>query len=188
MASARLYPKSEIKKTVKTAFKKGNKASKGISKAGNSNTTVREIKNLRKIDNTLIVSYITVNSHLTRQELEKRLATERVTSLEEAIVNQLITASRGGLDSLNFILDRLVGKVTTKVEITKPDPFENKTVEELNQMKRQLEDEAREVIDIEINYSPRSQEQIKQLEAAQQNDSSKEATETRITDPADTSQ
>lgn len=171
--SIRLNARKKRDKT-KTSFKKGNKAAQGHSNKGLTSPGRKEVKQLRKIDNILVVSYLTVNSHKNQTELRDHIKDPNISSLERAIATTIHHASNGSLDCLNFVLDRLIGRVTNKLEVTRPDPYADKTIEELEQIKLQLENQAREVIYVEFTHSDRAQQQNKQLETAL-NDGSKEA-------------
>lgn len=164
MASARLYPKYEPKKKSSGSFKKQDKRinKKGLRKG--ASTTQKEQREIKKIDNAVIVGYITLNSHYTVKDLKKKMQDPNTSVLEQSVCAMLTASALGSKDHFSFILDRLVGKVPQTVKIDKPDPFEGKSVEDLIEMKKQLEQSARDTLEAEIAFNSRVQNQIATFE------------------------
>jgi hypothetical protein len=112
---------------------------KPISERKYKSTYDKDTLIAKKIDKITMVQYLTLNSHLTPQELKEKLKNERVSSLERIVIRMILNGVvLGSIDTLNFIFDRLVGKVTNKIEVSKPDELEEKSLEELIEMKKQL--------------------------------------------------
>lgn len=91
-------------------FPKGHKISVGNKgpKGGIASYDAEELAK-RKIDNSLVSRYITVNSHLTRLQLEERLVDPNISIFEERIIKSLL-----GQDSalaFSEMVNRVAGKV-----------------------------------------------------------------------------
>jgi len=114
----------------------------------------------RKVDHNLLSRYFTLNSHLTEDELRERLESgERITILEKRIILALLGDRDADLD---FIFNRMAGKVPDVVRHGKEDPFSNMSIEELIQRKRELEDSNRQT----LKYIEAEQERQRQIESA----------------------
>lgn len=116
----------------------GNKARKGL--------TAQEREQLLaiKVDSNLVKNYLTLNSHLTPEELVHRLKHEKVSALEAMLIKSFLKAyNTGDFNVVNQILDRIVGKTPNVIQHGMVNPLEGKSVEELKEMKRQLESQNR---------------------------------------------
>lgn len=146
----------KLKKTIKEkkpkGFQKGNTV--GIGNKKNKTSYDAEQLLLKKIDNTTIVNYLTLNSHLTENQLEQRLKDPTISSLEKGIVKQFLEISKhGSMGSLQFVLERLVGKPKQEIELSKKDPLKDLSQEELLEMKREIEIQNRKTMQyLEANH------------------------------------
>ena len=133
-------PSKNPRKKNASSFKKGadpRRCTKGVPK-GTPSYDAEELA-VRKIDKGMVSRYLTVNSHLTKDQLKAKLKNEQVPILEHAVISSLIRAATSGdYYVLDNIFDRMVGKVPNKIEHAKADPFEGKSIDELMQMKREL--------------------------------------------------
>lgn len=124
-------------------FEKGNKASKG-KKKGIASYDAEELA-ARKIDNSIINRYLTINSHLTEEQLLARLDDPKITIFEKRIVKSLL-----GWDSaLSFesIVERLGGKVPEEhVHRVKRTAYDDMSVSELEEEKRKLSEVNRKTL------------------------------------------
>ena len=99
----------------KGMFQKGNPLAKGTKRTRTAPNTLAIVSNV-KIDKALIDRYLTANSHMTVDQLIRRLNLGDVSVLEGMLIKGLLKAYRtGDPHNLNFFLDRLVGKVPTRV-------------------------------------------------------------------------
>lgn len=100
----------------KGMFQKGNKKQpKGSEITRTAPATVASVTNAR-VDKALVDRYLRVNSHLTVEQLITRLKLEGVSVLEGMLIKSMLKAYRtGDPHNVNFILDRLIGKVPTRV-------------------------------------------------------------------------
>ncbi len=150
----------------KTSFKKGNKAAKGVGGREGKPTVDREERLLKKIDAGMITRYLTLNSHLTVQEMQKKLKSAKDISMLEymTIRGMIVAAQTGDTNRINFFYDRLIGKVPQKITHGLDDPYEGKSTEELIEMKRKLEASGRQTVK-HIEQLPRMKEQAAEVEA-----------------------
>lgn len=140
-------------------FQKGNTVGIGTRKGTVSYDAEQLL--LKKIDNTTITNYITLNSHLTEAQLNARLRDKSISSLEKGIVRGLLEISKkGSLGFMSFYLDRLVGKPKQEIELSKKDPLKDLSPEELLEMKRELEAANRNTMTYLEKNHPRVQAQI----------------------------
>lgn len=117
----------------------------------------------RRIDNHVVNRYLTLNSHLTEEELEDRLKDPKITMFEKRIVKSIL----GTDEALAFseIVNRLAGKVPDKIEHSAVSKFSNMTTEELLNEKRRLNEANRETMDrIERDTEERKRLQIESLQ------------------------
>ena len=129
--------KKSVKKNPK-GFQKGNKLSQG--KIKDSIGYDRQALIAKKIDAALITQYITLNSHLTPQQLERRLKTEKVSAIERMLINTLLYVSKTvDVQCMNFVLDRLVGKAIQPIQHMSSDKYDGMTVEQLLQLKADVQ-------------------------------------------------
>ena len=130
--------KTEYKR--KNTFKKGNK--KSVGNKGRKGLTPIEKEQLLaiKVDSNLVKNYLTLNSHLTPEELVNRLQYERVSALEAMLIKSFLKAyNTGDFQMVNQILDRMIGKTPNVINHGMVNPLDGKSVEELQKMKRELE-------------------------------------------------
>lgn len=169
-------PKLKIVKPKKPkGFQKNNKLTppraKGITQYD------REQLILKKIDNVTVVNYITLNSHLTREQLEYRITKEKPSAIEGMLIRGLLRAyDTGDIHQMNFYLDRLVGKVATTLKHEVANPFKDVPTEELIKQKEQLAVIGRRTMDLYEQTSERFQAQEKLVNGS---------TEQTITEPVD---
>ncbi len=158
---------SKNKKT-KTSFKKGNKIAAGNKSKAGQIASDREERLTRKVDAGLVQRYITVNSHLTVDEMKERLHDHnrgQISFLEYMIIRTMVVCAQTGDPArLNTIIDRIAGKVPQKVTHGVDDPFEGKSNEELIDIKRKLEATNRQSLKY-AEQTPRVIEQSKEVEA-----------------------
>jgi len=103
------------------------------------------------LSNTLLARYINANLALTVPELHLKLRDCTCSALEAAILAILIKAIANGDDqALEALIQRVIGKVKTEVELHNKSKFDSMSTEELIRLKR----------DLDINNS----QTIKQLE------------------------
>lgn len=126
-------------KKTRTSFAKGNRAANGKrNRAGTPSWDRQELAAI-SIDKSMIKRYLNLNFHLTIAELRAKKRSGRCSALEATIIEILIKACENGDHfKLDFLLDRLVGKVPQKVETETVDPYADKTLEELTAMKNAL--------------------------------------------------
>jgi hypothetical protein len=129
------------KKRNATSFQPGNQASKGVRGRAGKVTMSYDADELaaRTIDKALVNKYFTVNSHLTLNQLREKYRSPNLSALEGMIVKSMILgAEQGDTGRIDFFLDRLIGKVPQKVDVTKTNRFENMTLEQLQAEKARL--------------------------------------------------
>lgn len=168
------------KRKNQTSYKKGKKPTGGAPKQRSSYD--REALLAKKIDNVVITNYLTLNSHLSEEQLQKRLKEPNLSSLEKALIKNLIFAADGAdIQRLTFVLDRLVGKPKQEIELSKKDPLKDLSPEQLLEMKRELEKSNRQSMDLLEKTNPRVQQQLKQYD-----EQLREITNTDSTEPSKT--
>ena len=108
--------KRKVTKSHSGHFKKGNKMqSKGTRKTQTSPSTLNKVSNI-KIDKALVDRYLTANSHMSVEGLIERLQLGGVSILEGMLIKGMLKAYRtGDPHNLSFFLDRLIGKVPTRI-------------------------------------------------------------------------
>lgn len=128
----------------------------------------REERLARKIDTSMVVRYVTLNSHLTVEEIKSRLNDRnrgKISFLEYMILRcMVVCAQTGDTNRLDMILDRLIGKVPQKTIHAVEDPLEGKEMDELLKMKRDLEETNRKTLQ-HIEKLPAIQQKSNTLEA-----------------------
>lgn len=123
-----------------TSFKPGVALQKGVANRKGLAAYDADELATRTIDKQMVSRYLMVNSHLTKDQIKARLATGQVSMLESMVMRTMLRCYYSGeVGILDFFLDRIVGKVPNKVEHTKADPYEGKTLEELQAEKLRLE-------------------------------------------------
>jgi len=109
----------------------------------------------------MISRYLTLNSHLTVDQIREKIKLRQCSMLEAMVCRGMIMAYvTGDTHRIDFFFERLIGKVPNKIEHSKPDPFEGKTIEELRLMKLQYEEANRR----SLNYIEQNSERVKQQE------------------------
>lgn len=159
--------KKAVKKVAKkkpanqTSFKKGNKAAAVKGKGKGTPRYDRETLISKKIDNVTITNYMTLNSHLTPEELIMRLKNEKVSTLESMIIKSLLKGYRtGDIIQLSFFLDRLIGKVPNQIEHSVKNKFDDMSIEELLAEKRRVSEINRRNMTWNEQNHERSKEQL----------------------------
>lgn len=156
-----LKPRKKTKS--KTQFKKGNKVAKGNKSTSAPRITLEKVAS-QKIDKSVVDRYLTVNSHLTPHELVQRLKLEQVSVLEGMLIKGLLKAYRtGDPHNINFYLDRIIGKVPTRVAHSLENELEGMTDEQLIEEKKKYAGLLREELN-ELETRPGVAEQIGKFE------------------------
>jgi len=120
----------------------------------------REVK---KIDAAMLTRYITLNSHLSENELKERLKDPTISIFEKRIIKSLL--GKDSALSFQYMVERLVGKIADRHVHEVADKYANKTTEELMEEKRRLEAEVRIETDYtEIRRGIRTLEPVKEAE------------------------
>jgi hypothetical protein len=102
----------------------------------------------RKIDKALIDRMITLNSHLSVKDLERKIQRGSLSTIEHVVCSGLVRAAHtGDYNSINFFFDRLIGKVAQKLEVSPGDPFEGMSTEDLIKEKLRLDESNRQTLD-----------------------------------------
>lgn len=124
----------------KTAFKPGVEHANPTGPAkGQVVAYDREEMEARKLDKTMVNRYISQNLMATEQELEAKLKDPSISMFEKSIM-RIIIATYIGADQyrMDFLLNRLIGTVTQKIQAEKPNPFEGMSDEDLIRRKQEL--------------------------------------------------
>lgn len=99
-------------------FKKGN--------SGNPNgrpPLPEELKKARKINKAKASQIINDFMNMTILEIKEQISTDDTHAMESLIGKIIIEAQKiGDYSRVNFLFDRMIGKVTDKVEHTMPKP------------------------------------------------------------------
>lgn len=100
----------------------------------------REELEARKLDKLMVARYISQNLMAPEAELEQRLKDPRTSIFEKAIIKIMMTSYYAADQyRMDFLLDRLIGKVKAEVEFTKPKTrFDDMTDDELMREKARL--------------------------------------------------
>jgi hypothetical protein len=154
-------------KKTKTSFKKGN--TKSVGAPGNTKAKPdREERVLKKVDAGIVQRYISLNSHYTLGELQNRLKDKNrknMTMLEYMILRcMIVCAQTGDTNRLDTILDRIVGKVSQKIEHGVIDPYESMPTDDLIKLKKKLEGSCRQTMN-HLEQLPDTQRQNAEVEA-----------------------
>lgn len=98
---------------------------------------LRQARKLTKVEVELILNkYL----HLPVGDLLAATQDPMITTIEALVVSILISAiKRGDHDKLNFVLDRLIGKVKDDVKDVVPLSFHEQVVDFISKMDKQLE-------------------------------------------------
>lgn len=137
------------KKKNATSFKKGNTAS-----VGNASTPVpnfhKEERLIKHVDGRMITRYINLNSGLTLEEMDEKLKEEnkkKITMMEYMIIRAMRTIIlTGDMNKLDSLLDRAIGRVPQKTIHGIEDPYEGKTVQELEEIRSRLVETNRKIV------------------------------------------
>jgi len=101
-------------------FKKGNRASVGKGRP----EVPPELKAARKLTRPQVEAVFNKYLYCTLVDLEKTLVDAETHFLDRIVISIGMRAFKeGDQAALGFFLDRLVGKVKDKIEVTVPTPF-----------------------------------------------------------------
>lgn len=152
-----------MKKPRGRPFEKGNKKSKG-KKKGFPQYDAEELAT-KKVDHGMVSRYCSLNFHLTRRQLEKKLRKGGLSMLEDLVIRSL-TGNTEGLSynpvtlPIQEILNRMIGKVPDIISLAVKNKYSHMTTYQLLQEKRRLESANRETVE-------RLEEEAKQRERLQ---------------------
>lgn len=135
-------------------FQKGHKSG-GTSNKGLITQYDREQLALKKIDKVMVTSYITLNSHLPRNELQRIMDEGKVTTLEGMLIRGLIRAyDTGDPAQMEFYLNRLIGKVPQEISHAVKNAYSEMTNEQLIKEKQKHVDSVRKTMQIYEQTKP----------------------------------
>lgn len=118
-------------------FKPGNKLGRRAKGKTHVTQTLEKVAN-QKVDKALVDKFLTFNSHLTPNELLKKLKVKPVSILEGMLIKGMLKAFRtGDPHNIDFILNRLIGKVPTRIAHSLDNELQDLTEEQLLERKRQ---------------------------------------------------
>lgn len=101
-----------------TSFKKGNPGGPGRPRIPD------ELKRIKPMSNDAVKRKFTAYLELPFDELQKLADNDKIPALDKWTARLILLGAKDGDDKrLGFLLDRLIGKVTDKVEIETPKPF-----------------------------------------------------------------
>ena len=126
-------------------FTKGNtEAKKSVAKRKGVPGYDLEALSVKKIDNHMVVRYITQNSHLTQAQAEKRMKDPKISIFEKRILGSII----GVDEALPFaaIVDRIAGRNPERHVHEVPNKYASMSDEELLAEKERLSIENRKTI------------------------------------------
>lgn len=149
------------KRATRTSFKKGNNLSKGKRKSRKASALRknefaletnkkgkvafdREEREAFVMSVEVVKRYININMGLGHAELMRKYRDPKLRAFEKIIIKMILmagnqfTGALGAVQLADFLLDRLIGKVTTKIEHTMKTKYEGKTLEELHAMRDKL--------------------------------------------------
>lgn len=102
-----------------TQFKRGQ-----VANPEGRNPLPPELRGLRALKKEEVAIIIGKYTRLTMRKLKEALENPETPCLEKAIAKALqVAVHEGDITKINFILDRTIGKVTEKVEISTPKPY-----------------------------------------------------------------
>jgi len=81
-----------------------------------------EIRKARKLNQIKVAQILNDFANMNDEEFVAMLADTNTSKLERMIASAVTKAQTGEFTALNFILDRMIGKVTDKVEHKLPRP------------------------------------------------------------------
>lgn len=149
------------------SFKPGNKkASKKALTESNrdrTNNKAMEVVTTKKVDKALVDRFLVLNSHLSVDQLIEKLnrTTDPISVLEGMLIKAMIVAYRkGDVHTINFLLDRMIGKIPNRVAISLDNELEGLSDEELIQRKHQYANDLDKEIKFLKQYNPRVRDQL----------------------------
>ncbi len=129
-----------FKKGQKKPVKSGKKRGVAV-KALAAPSVPREIK---EINHSVVYAYLNETVQKTQPELVDIMLDPKALALPKAFATLMVGAIGGNREKMDFILDRLVGKVPLAVvtaNLKDSSPYANKSIEELLEMRKKLDAE-----------------------------------------------
>ncbi len=124
-----------LEKQIKTRFKKGNKAAKGVQ----TGSTSPEQKEVVTLSRAMVTRYISQFAGFSPSQLTKMQNNPDTPMLERIIIAIIIKAEKNADQSrLEFILNRAIGKVQDEIAFTNLDPYAHLTDEQLLARRQEL--------------------------------------------------
>jgi hypothetical protein len=77
---------------------------------------------LRKYNQMVIYAELATLCDLTPTQMKRLIETGNLNCLQHGLARLVASSAKGDLDALEFLLNRLVGKVKDKMEVTGPKP------------------------------------------------------------------
>lgn len=102
------------------AYKKGESGNK--SGRPKENLT-DDVKVLRDLSKGFVETKIAAAMQRTIKELSEVYKDPNSQSIDVAISSIMIQSAQGNYKALNFLFDRVIGRVVEKIEVQKPEPF-----------------------------------------------------------------
>lgn len=155
-----------------TQFTKGNTKTPVETIIENNTMGIRnrslDIVKTKKVDKALVDSYLCINSHLTVDELVNKLngvgpngEPVRISVLEGMLIKAMIMAyRRGDVSTIEFLLDRMIGRIPNKVALSLDNELADLSDEELLKRKQQYASELDNNFKKESMYNPRLRGQL----------------------------
>lgn len=95
---------------------------------------------VRKLDKRMVSRYISLNFALSYEELQAKLKTP-ISVFERGIISIMMkTADMADQYRMDFLLDRLIGKVKNEIDLTTNSKFDTMTDEQLIEEKQRLDE------------------------------------------------
>ena|SRR5665213_984770 len=143
--AARKNPRRADGRKPAKPFKKGNtEHTKSKRTTGVPSYDAEELSK-RKVDNHMLSRYISLNCHLTKAQLQTRLADPNISILELRIIESML------VDNIAYafgaLIDRVAGQVAQKHEVNSvKSPYDGWSLEQIQTESERLERENRKTM------------------------------------------
>lgn len=118
---------------------------KGRPKGSESpQTTIRNFETLKELSKGFVEIKIAAAMQRTIQELIEVYKNPNSQSIDVAISSIMINSAKGDYRALNFLFDRVIGRVTEKIDMNLPEPFVLKSLDGKTETKLGMKQQKKE--------------------------------------------
>jgi len=124
-------------------FSKG-KSGNPLGRPKDPQTTIKDLETLQELSKGFVEIKIAAAMQRTIKQLMAVFKDPTSQAIDVAISSIMINSAKGDYKALNFLFDRVIGRVTEKIDMNLPEPFVLKSLDGKSEttlgMKRQEKD------------------------------------------------